>query len=171
MANQADLFFKSTGHSALIMYREEIEAALRTPDFGGFQLLDLQDYPGQGTALVGILNSFMESKGIISPERFRDFCNDKVLLAEFQKYCWSTSETFRIKLKFFNYSAQKLTNQTVFWQLEDTISKKVFARGNFRKINVAQASLYEIGDVSASMKYIQKPLKLSLKIRSKISVQ
>lgn len=166
MADQADSFFKSTGQSALIMYREEIEAALRTPDFGGFQLLDLQDYPGQGTALVGILNSFMETKGIISPERFRDFCNDKVLLAEFEKYCWSTSEPFRFKLKFFNYSPQKLTNQTVNWQLEDTLSKKVFAKGNFRNINVARASLHEIGEAAASLKKIRKPTKLTLKIRS-----
>lgn len=171
MADQADLFFKSTGQSALIMYREEIEAALRTPDFGGFQLLDLQDYPGQGTALVGILNSFMESKGIISPERYRDFCNDKVLLAEFEKYCWSASETFQFKLKYFNYSPETLLKQTVYWQLEDSDYKKIFAKGSIKKTNVEQATLQQIGHISVKFEMIQKPVKLTLKLWTKDGIR
>jgi len=62
MLDQADDFVKASGKLAVICYREDIEAALRTPDFAGIQLLDIQDFPGQGTALVGILNDFMESK-------------------------------------------------------------------------------------------------------------
>jgi len=68
MLDQADDFVRASGALAVICYREDIEACLRTPGLGGFQLLDIQDFPGQGTALVGILNVFMESKGLITPE-------------------------------------------------------------------------------------------------------
>ena len=53
MLDQADDFFRASGALAVLCYREDIEAALRTRGFGGFQLLDLQDFSGQGTALVG----------------------------------------------------------------------------------------------------------------------
>ena len=49
------------------LYRAEMEMAFRTPGMAGFQLLDLQDYPGQGTALVGILDAFMDNKGLKPP--------------------------------------------------------------------------------------------------------
>ncbi|MNW23659.1 hypothetical protein D3C74_03660 [compost metagenome] len=55
---------RGSGMLALQLYRDEIEAALRTPDLGGFQLLDLHDFPGQSTATVGILNAFWQSKGL-----------------------------------------------------------------------------------------------------------
>jgi hypothetical protein len=65
MLAQAEDFVKASGALSALCYREEIEMALRTPEFGGFQLLDLQDYPGQGTALVGILDAFCDSKEVI----------------------------------------------------------------------------------------------------------
>jgi len=65
-----------------------MEAALRTKNLAGFQLLDLQDYPGKGTALVGILDAFMDNKKLISKEQWNQSCNDVVLLLEFPRYCW-----------------------------------------------------------------------------------
>ena len=82
-ANMLDLshdFMRASGALAAICQREDIEAALRTPGFGGFQWLDIQDFPGQGTALVGMLNVFMESKGITTPEKWRQFCCETVPL-------------------------------------------------------------------------------------------
>lgn len=66
-------FVHGSGMLALQLYRDEIEAALRTPSLGGFQLLDLHDFPGQSTATVGLLNAFWESKGLIEPQQFREF--------------------------------------------------------------------------------------------------
>lgn len=83
MSTKAKAFLKASGALAALCYREEIEMSLRTPQFGGFQLLDLQDYPGQGTALVGILDAFLESKNVISTEKWNEFCNDIVPLARF----------------------------------------------------------------------------------------
>ena len=59
---------------------------------GRLQLLDLQDYPGQGSAYVGILDAFMESKGLIAPEEWRHFCSEVVPLFCTEKFCWTNDE-------------------------------------------------------------------------------
>ena len=96
MLDQADAFVAASGALAVQCYREDIETALRTPGFGGFQLLDLQDFPGQGTALVGILNAFMGSKGLIAPAAWRNFCGPVVPLARMESYTWTNGQTFTI---------------------------------------------------------------------------
>ena len=67
MLDQWRDFLRASGKLQALCYKEEIEAALRTPGIGGFELLDLHDFPGQGTALVGVLDPFWESKGYITP--------------------------------------------------------------------------------------------------------
>ncbi len=79
-------FFRSAGKLAIDCYRREIETFLRTSEMAGFQLLDLQDFTGQGTALVGVLNAFMESKGLIAPEAWREFCASTVALALLDRF-------------------------------------------------------------------------------------
>lgn len=96
-------FSFASGRLAAQCYREEIEAALRTPEFDGFQLLDLQDFPGQGTALVGMLDAFMDSKGLITPAEWRSFCSDLVPLALFPKFTWTTQEMFTAEIRIANY--------------------------------------------------------------------
>ena len=99
----ADRFFQASGRLAVQCYREEIEAALRTEGMAGFQLLGLSDFPGQGTALVGILDSFLDSKGLVSPEEFRRFCQEQVLLACFSGYVWQENEIFRAEILCANF--------------------------------------------------------------------
>ena len=87
-------FFKATGKLALDCYRQDIEMALRTRGFAGFQLLSLSDFVYQGSSMVGILNSFMESKNMVTPEQWRQFCAPQVLLLRFARYTWYSTETF-----------------------------------------------------------------------------
>jgi hypothetical protein len=75
MIDQAEIFQAASGRFAAQIYKEEIESALRTHNFGGFQLLELTDYPGQHKALVGMLDCFWDSKHLITPAEFRNFCN------------------------------------------------------------------------------------------------
>ena len=93
--NDHERFFNAAGRLAIQCYRREIETFLRTRELAGFQLLDLQDFPGQGTALVGVLNAFMESKGLISPEEWRRFCADTVVLGEFERFIVRSREEIR----------------------------------------------------------------------------
>src|SRR5690606_34153047 len=73
MDTLADQFLQASGKLQTLCYKADIEAALRTPGFAGFQLLDLHDFPGQGTALVGVLNAFWKDKGYVDGKTYRQF--------------------------------------------------------------------------------------------------
>ncbi len=114
---RADDFARASSALAALCYREEIEAALRTPGFGGFELLGLQDFPGQGTALVGLLDVFLESKGAITPAEFRQFCAPHVLLARFDRHTWNTGATFCADLELAHYGSADFPAGEVRWTL------------------------------------------------------
>ena len=94
MGDQAADFFRCSGKLARDCYKAELEAVMRTPEIAGFQLLDLQDFPGQGTALVGMLNAFLENKGLIEPEAWRAFCGDLVPLLLFDSFVPESGSIF-----------------------------------------------------------------------------
>ncbi len=79
----------------------------------GFQLLDLQDYPGQGSAYVGILDAFMDSKGLVEPKKWREFCSEVVPLLTTAKFCWTGGESFAGTVEIANYGETSL-NEKVF---------------------------------------------------------
>jgi hypothetical protein len=99
-------FHRASLECAFLCYKEDIEAALRTESFGGFQILDLQDYQAYGPALVGIFNVLMEPKAPDLQKRWTQFCNDIVPLALFDKYVWEEDEKFSAEVKVANYSSQ-----------------------------------------------------------------
>ena len=117
LLDQSDDCFRASAKLTAILYREEIEAALRTPGFGGFQLLGLQDFPGQGTALIGLLDAFLESKGAITPEEFRRFCAPQVLLARFDRHTWTAGERFTADLELAHYGATDWPAASIAWAL------------------------------------------------------
>ncbi len=117
MADRADAFFRASGALAVLNYREDVEEALRTPGFGGFQLLDIQDFPGQGTALVGILDAFMEPKGLVAPEAWRGFCAPTALLARFPSYTHEAGAAFAAELQVAHYGAEDVLDATLGWRL------------------------------------------------------
>ncbi len=100
-------FFRSAGKLAIDCYRREIETFLRTSELSGFQLLDLQDFTGQGTALVGVLNAFMESKGLITPEKWREFCASTVALALLDRFVLADGDELRFGVQVSECSAHK----------------------------------------------------------------
>jgi len=163
MAGLDKAFHKATGALAVMCYREEIEAALRTAKFGGFQLLDLQDYPGQGTALVGILDAFMDSKGLIEPDKWREFCSEVVLLFRMEKYVWTTDETVSGLLQIANYGPDAIKGVDVKWILSDSSGNQV-AKGMIPDINVPQGGLFSIGEIDILLKGIKVPQQLELEI-------
>jgi hypothetical protein len=110
-------FALASGKFQLSCYKEEIEANLRTPGLAGFQLLDLHDYIGQGTALVGLLDTFWESKGYVTPEEFRAFCNVTVPLARLTRRVFTTTEKMTVPVEVAHYGNLPLTNAQSRWQV------------------------------------------------------
>lgn len=102
-----EAFFRQTGHLAVDCYKREIETLLRSREVSGFQLLDLQDYTGQGTALVGVLNALMENKGLISAEEWREFCAGTVVLGEFASFTGMMGEDIRFDVQISECDPEK----------------------------------------------------------------
>jgi len=112
-------FFRCAGQLAIDCYRREIETFLRTSELSGFQLLDLQDFTGQGTALVGVLNAFMESKGLITPEEWRQFCDSTVVLGEFEKFVYEDGEEVLLNVRVSECDPRKVHTHVICELLED----------------------------------------------------
>jgi hypothetical protein len=109
-------FARASGRFQLACYKEEIEANLRTPGLGGFQLLDLHDYLGQGSAFVGLLDAFWQEKGYVAAEEFRDFCNTTVPLARLRRV-FTTSDPFDVDVEVAHYGAEPIENAKAVWRI------------------------------------------------------
>lgn len=120
MSGFAEDFFRSAGALAAACYKDELETALRSSRLAGFQLLDLQDFTGQGTALVGILNPFMENKGLISAADWRKFCSDTVLQAEFDSYVVIYGNPFEFTVSLSYYRKAPLPADELVCSLTDS---------------------------------------------------
>ncbi len=165
MGEQAFDFLMASGKLQTLCYKADIEAALRTHGFAGFQMLQLHDFPGQGTALVGILNAFFEPKGYVTPEEFRMFCNETVPLARIEKMIYRNDETFRAEAEIAHFGKEPLKNITVLLRVKeknsviqsDSIILKEIPLGNCNKI----------GSFSMDLKKIKGSAKLTFEISLK----
>ena len=125
MLEKADDFFRASGHLAIECYKRELETAFRSRELSGFQLLDLQDLTGQGTALVGILNAFMENKGLIRAKEWREFCNDRVIQLCFPRYVYRAGETFAFDALLCSMRPEPEHKAAILVQLADRDSGEV----------------------------------------------
>lgn len=161
MLHQADDFFKATGMHTVLQYKEVNEALLRTRNSGGFQLLGLSDFPGQGTALVGILDAFWESKGLVAPETYRESCAPTVLLARLPKRTYTTDETFTAKMEVYHYGENPIKSGKLTWSLEDE-NKQIIRKGKISNSSTPCATVKDIGAISVDLANIEQPTKLTL---------
>ena len=153
MLSQADDFHKASGLWSVKLYKADIEMDLRTRNMAGFQLLDIQDYPGQGSAFVGILDAFMESKGITTPEEWRQWCSPVVPLLEMKKFCFEDGEKIQAKVKVANYGGSSLKGKKLKWHLaEDEGVLNIFSYDE---------GLVDVGELNGVF-HVQKPTKLLL---------
>lgn len=154
----------ASGKLATILYKEEIERALKTPGFSGFQLLDLHDFPGQGTALVGIIDAFWESKGLITPEEFRHFCSPVVPLARFGKATYVNNEVFEAQFEAANFSDKALNDIQPEWALSDS-KGGIIAQGSLDKQEIPIGNALKLGNVSIPLESVSVADRLTLSIR------
>jgi len=163
MADQAEQFLMASGKLQALCYKHEIEKALRTPGYSGFQLLGLQDFPGQGTALVGVLNSFWESKGYIAAHDFARFSNAIVPLAKFPKFVYENDEHLKVAIELFNSGAHPLTKPAIQWFVRDQ-GGKVLKEGQFDPEKVEIGNGQPVGMVEFALSEIKEATHLNLEV-------
>lgn len=160
LIDKAPQYLQASGKLAAILYKEEIERALKTPGISGFQLLDLHDFPGQGTALVGLLNAFWESKGILTGEEFREFCAPVVPLLRFPKAVYTNNETFEAQIELCNYGKDELKNSTLSWEI--TADGRSLGKGKTSAAALAFGHNGGLGKISFPLQQVTNASKLEV---------
>ncbi len=163
MGQQSEAFLMASGKLQALCYKADIEAALRTPGFAGFQMLQLNDFPGQGTALVGILDPFYNSKGYISPENFRRFCDQTVPLARLEQRIFTADETFKAEIELAHFGAHPLSNQGIKCQIRDEDQDLLFEK-LIKMESVPINNAIPAGSLTFDLKDIKKAQKLTLEV-------
>jgi hypothetical protein len=150
-------FAHASGRFQLAAYKEEIEANLRTPGLGGFQLLDLHDYLGQGTALVGLLDAFWESKGYATPEEFKQFCNTTVPLARLKQRVFATTERFDVDVEVAHFGALPMENALAVWKIVGTP-----VQGEWDARTIPIGKNHSLGKISFALSRLRAPAEYKL---------
>jgi Glycosyl hydrolases family 2, sugar binding domain/Glycosyl hydrolases family 2/Glycosyl hydrolases family 2, TIM barrel domain len=163
IGGQAHDFLMASGKLQALCYKAEIEAALRTPGFAGFHLLQLHDFPGQGTALVGILNPFFESKGYITPEEFRMFCNQTVPLARMSKLIYRNNEFFNADIEVAHFGEKPLARQVIACRILNSRGEEINNK-SFTKDVIGIGNCIQVGTMSFDLSAIHSAQKLTFEV-------
>lgn len=155
-------YAEASGKLAVELYKEEMEKQFRTPLNGGFQLLDLRDYPGQNTSLVGILDSFWNSKGIITPQDWKRFCSPTVITANLPKFVWSGTETITAPINVTHYGKDPIASVKPIWKLLDASGKNVTSGQLGELASVPNSTMTKLGSVNIDCKSLASPARYTL---------
>jgi beta-galactosidase len=154
-------FARASGRWQLACYKEEIEANLRTPGLSGFQLLDLHDYLGQGTALIGLLDAFWESKGYVDANEFTEFCNTTVPLVRLKRV-YTTAETFDVDVEVAQYGAEPMQNAKAVWWIET--GGRLVAHGDWNLASIPIGKNIPLGRISYELSRVAAPGECKLTV-------
>ena len=163
MASQAEHFLMASGRLQTLCYKYEIERHLRTPEYAGFQLLGLNDYSGQGTALVGLLNVHWREKGYCTADQWRQFCSAIVPLARFPRFVFTSGDTLSVPVEAYNAFGTRLTGAEATYTV--TNGAKVVASGQLFNGTLPVGRNIPLGTVSMSFGDIESPAKLTLTVQ------
>lgn len=159
--DRAHDFLIASGKLQVACYKEEIESALRTPGYAGFALLGLSDFPGQGTAPVGVLDAFWDAKPYVDATSFRRFCGPTVPLARIDRRYFTTDDNFEADIELAHFGAGDLQSTDVEWRLEVAGTGAVIRRGQFQA-SAPTGQLTSIGRITVPLASAPVPAKLKL---------
>ena len=163
MLHLADSFLLASGKLQTLCYKADIEAALRTKDMAGFQLLDLHDFPGQGTALVGVLDPFWDSKPYVTPDEFKQFSDVTVPLVRLPKRIFHNDEELVASVEVAHYGSKPLTLVTPTWRLTNS-DKTILAEGQLNSTNIPVGNGNELGEIKVALNSINEASQLTLEV-------
>ncbi len=146
----------ASGRFQLACYKEEIEANLRTPGLAGYQLLDLHDYLGQGTALIGLVDAFWNPKSYVSAEEMRRFNSNTVPLARLAQRTFTTAETLTAEVELYHFGEKPLAGAVPVWKITDAKGRAVVS-GEWPARDLPTGKNIPLGQVSASLAKLPAP--------------
>ena len=165
MAGQAEQFLMASGRLQTLAYKYEIERNLRTPDYSGFQLLGLNDYSGQGTALVGVLNVHWREKGYTSAADWTQFCAPVVPLARFPKFVYAATDTLVVPVEVYNASGAAIPSAHTFFAIRNERGETIKS-GVLSDADLPVGKNIELGRVIYPLDRIHRAAKLTLYVQT-----
>jgi Glycosyl hydrolases family 2, sugar binding domain/Glycosyl hydrolases family 2/Glycosyl hydrolases family 2, TIM barrel domain len=162
----APAFTLASGKFAANLYKEEIERAMKTKGISGYQLLDLHDFPGQGTALVGILDAFWDSKGLVTPAYHRMYASPLVPLIRFEKAVYTNSERFVASAEVANFTGSTFRDIVPVWIAKDQSGKVVFS-GELNPATIAEGNGIKLGKIEIPLNPIKEATELTIELQLK----
>lgn len=163
MGGMGRKFLHSSGKLQALCYKYEIERNLRTPGYSGFQLLGLNDYSGQGSAIEGVLNVFWREKGYITADEWRQFCSEIVPLAKFPKFVFSNADTLTVPVELVNASASDLPAAQVKYTISDD-NGTLFADGVLSVSDIPVGKNIPVGELSMPLNTVVEPTRYTLAV-------
>lgn len=163
MLDQAHDFFRASGALTILEYKAVIEALLRSGKSAGFQLLSLNDFPGQGYAPVGVLDPFWDSKGLVTPDKFREFCSPTVALLRYPKSAYFNDEQFSGSAEVYNFNTSAIKNAKIKWWVTDSLGH-VVRKGNLKTQTIGNNDVFPVGTFSFGLKNLTTPQKLEVHV-------
>lgn len=151
----------AAGKLQVLCYKEDIEADLRTEGVGGFELLGLHDFPGQGTAIVGVLDWFRQSKGYVTPEEFRRFCGATVPTLNLFKRTWLSNETLVAEAKLLHAGPAPFEQATPYWKIVDSKGISV-AGGTWAPRTIPLGRGIPLGQVQVDLAALPAPAQYKI---------
>jgi len=164
MGNQSKDFLNASGKLQVLCYKNEIEKMLRTPGYAGFQALGLQDFPGQGTALVGVLDAFFQEKGYVTAKEYSRFCNTTVPLLKIPKFVYNNTETFKAEIVLFHSGKTPLKEAIISWTIKEE-KGNVLSSGSFNAKTYENGNGLFVGNLTFALNGIKAASKLTLEVK------
>lgn len=160
LENNRDLAWAS-GKFQLACYKEELEANLRTPGLAGHQMLDIRDYLGQGTALIGVLDAYWDPKSYVTGAEFRRFHSGTVPLARLTKRIFTTADTLESDVEIYHFGASPLVAANPCWKIT-TADGSVLASGKWEARDIPIGKNIPLGRVNLALTSLPAPGALKL---------
>jgi hypothetical protein len=159
--DQNHAFAKASGRFQVACYKEEIEANLRTPGLAGFQLLDLHDYLGQGTALIGLVDAFWKPKSYVTAAEFRRFDGPTVPLARLASRTFTSDQTLESTVELYHFGEKPLLRATPWWKIVDASGRAVVG-GKWDTRDIPIGKNIPLGNLSAGLSRLAAPAAYKL---------
>jgi len=163
LLSQAADFTRASGKFCAELYKQELELALRSTPLSGYQLLDLHDYPGQGTAHVGLLDSFWDPKGFAEPAPFREACSPIVPLLRLPKRVYTSDETLSAKLEFVNFLEKPISNVSPQWEIKAS-DGNLIGEGKLGPINLPLGAAIPAGSLTTTLSSVTRPTEATIRV-------
>ncbi|MDH3649412.1 MAG: beta-glucuronidase, partial [Saprospiraceae bacterium] len=156
-------FLMASGKLQTLCYKADIEAALRTPNMGGFQLLDLHDFPGQGTALIGVLDPFWDEKGYVTGAEYSRFCNATVPLVRLAKRVFTTDQLLTAVIEVAHFGPSPISSVAPQWKISSVDGRALFT-GRLDMSDIPIGNGFVLGHIQQDLSSVAAPSQLTLSV-------